>query len=59
MRYGTIPKGLKERLAVALGVVPYPMLDVLIAPLQARALIAAQKAQVFASLARALSTYSR
>ena len=56
MRYGTIPKGLKERLAVALGVVPYPMLDVLIAPLQARALIAAQKAQVFASLARSAAT---
>ena len=36
MRYGTIPKGLKEQLAVAIGVVPYPMLDVLIAPVQAR-----------------------
>ena len=43
MRYGTIPKGLKERLATVLGVVPYPMLDVLIAPLQARALIAAER----------------
>ena len=44
MRYGTIPRGLKERLATALGVVPYPMLDVLVAPLQARALIAAERA---------------
>ena len=50
MRYGTIPKGLKERLASALGVVPYPMLDVLIAPVQARALIAAERASVFEAL---------
>lgn len=50
MRYGTIPKGLKERLATALGVVPHPMLDVLVGPLQARALIAAQRASVFAAL---------
>lgn len=53
MRYGTIPKGLKERLAVALGVVPYPMLDVLVAPLQARALIAAERCQVFQALREA------
>jgi len=52
MRYGTIPKGVQERLAAALGVVPYPMLDVLVAPLQARALIEAQRAGVFKSLAR-------
>jgi hypothetical protein len=50
MRYGTIPKGLKERLATALGVVPYPMLDVLVAPVQARALIAAERALVFKAL---------
>jgi hypothetical protein len=50
MRYGSIPKGLKERLATVLGVVPYPMLDVLIAPLQARALIAAQRMSVFKAL---------
>lgn len=50
MRYGTIPKGLKERLAAFLGVVPYPMLDVLVAPLQARALIAASRASVFKAL---------
>ena len=50
MRYGTIPKGLKERLAAVFGVVPFPMLDVLIAPLQARALIAAQRAHVFKAL---------
>jgi O-methyltransferase domain len=50
MRYGTIPKGLKERLAVSMGLVPFPMLDVLIAPLQARALIAAEKALVFRTL---------
>lgn len=53
MRYGTIPKGLKERAATALGVVPYPMLDVLVAPIQARALIAAQRAAVFTALAKA------
>lgn len=51
MRYGTIPKGLKERLARALGVVPYPMLDVLVAPLQARALIVAERTSVFNALA--------
>lgn len=50
MRYGTIPKGLKERLAVFLGVVPHPMLDVLVAPVQARALIAASRASVFKAL---------
>ena len=51
MRYGTIPKGLKERVATLLGVVPHPMLDVLVAPLQARALIAAEGAAVFKALA--------
>lgn len=50
MRYGTIPRGLKERLAALMGAVPYPMLDVLIAPLQARALIAAERASVFHAL---------
>ena len=50
MRYGTIPRGLKERLATVLGVVPYPMLDVLVAPVQARALIAASRASVFKAL---------
>jgi SAM-dependent methyltransferase len=50
MRYGTIPKGLKERLAIVLGVVPYPMLDVLVAPMQARALIAAERAGIFKAL---------
>jgi SAM-dependent methyltransferase len=50
MRYGTIPKGLKERLATVLGVVPYPMLDVLVAPMQARALIAAERAGIFKAL---------
>lgn len=50
MRYGTIPKSLKEHLAKALGVVPYPMLDVLVAPLQARALIAAERTSVFKAL---------
>ncbi|MEO8500670.1 MAG: methyltransferase [Vicinamibacteria bacterium] len=56
MRYGTIPRGLKERLATLIGVVPYPMLDVLVAPIQARALIAAQKACVFASLGQKPAT---
>ncbi len=56
MRYGTIPKGLKERLATALGVVPYPMLDVLVGPLQARALIAAERTDVFKALGREPAT---
>ena len=58
MRYGTIPKGLKERLATFLGVVPYPMLDVLVAPLQARALIAAERASVFKALGERTATTS-
>ena len=56
MRYGTIPKGFKERLAKALGVIPHPMLDVLVAPLQARALIAAERASVFKALAEKAAT---
>ncbi|MEO8360996.1 MAG: methyltransferase [Vicinamibacteria bacterium] len=56
MRYGTIPRGLKERLAKALGVVPYPMLDVLVAPVQARALIAAERASVFRALSEQPAT---
>ncbi len=56
MRYGTIPKGLKERLAVVLGVVPQPMLDVLVAPLQARALIAAERFSVLKALGEAPAT---
>jgi SAM-dependent methyltransferase len=56
MRYGTIPKGLKERLATALGVVPYPMLDVLVAPMQARALIASERTGVFKALGEAPGT---
>lgn len=56
MRYGTIPRGLKERLATWLGFVPYPMLDVLIAPLQTRALIAAERASVFRLLAERPAT---
>ena len=58
MRYGTIPKGLKERLAKALGVIPHPMLDVLVAPLQARALIAAEKASIFKELGEKAATTS-
>jgi len=58
MRYGTIPKGLKERLAVFLGVVPHPMLDVLVAPIQARALIAASRASVFKALGDKAATTS-
>lgn len=50
MRYGTIPKGLKETIASLLGVVPHPMLDVLVAPVQARALIACARAGVFDAL---------
>ncbi len=56
MRYGTIPQGLKERLAAALGVVPYPMLDVLVAPVQSRALIAAGRSGVFKALGTASLT---
>lgn len=56
MRYGTIPKGVKERLATLIGAVPYPMLDVLVGPLQSRALIAAERASVFKALGEEPST---
>lgn len=58
MRYGTIPKGLKESLAALLGVVPYPVLDVLVAPIQARALIAASRASIFQALGEGAASTS-
>jgi hypothetical protein len=48
-----IPTRWVERLALRLGQAPQPVLDTLLAPLQARALMAAQRAGVLARLDRA------
>lgn len=51
MRYGVIPTRLIERLALALGRVPLPVVDVVFGPLQARSLMAAAELGVFRALA--------
>lgn len=53
MRYGVIPTRLIEWLALRLGKAPLPVFDSLLAPVQARALIAAQRAGVLKELGRA------
>lgn len=52
MRYGVIPTRLIEWVALRLGKAPLPVFDSLLAPVQARALIAAQRAGVLTRLAR-------
>ena len=52
MRYGTIASAVGEWLALKLGKIPLPILDVVIGPTQARALMAAGRAGVLARLAR-------
>jgi hypothetical protein len=56
MRYGAVETNLGEWLALKLGKVPLPILDVLLGPLQARALIAAGKTGVLGRLARGPAT---
>ena len=52
MRYGVIPTRFIEWLALLLGKAPLPVFDSLLAPVQARALIAAQRAGVLTRLGR-------
>lgn len=52
MRYGAQPTNLLERFAFLANKVPLPILDVLVGPLQAQALIAAVRAGVFRLLGR-------
>lgn len=56
MRYGPVPTNVKEWVALRLGVVPVPILDTLLGPMQARALMAAGKAGVFERLAKGAAT---
>ncbi|HEY3450647.1 MAG TPA: class I SAM-dependent methyltransferase [Myxococcales bacterium] len=52
MRYGSVPTTLLEWLALRLRAVPLPVLDILLGPIQARALSAAVRIGVFRALAR-------
>jgi len=52
VRFGARPTNVIEWLAMKAGKVPAPILDVLIGPLQARALIAAQSCGAFRELAK-------
>lgn len=52
MRYGTIPQGLAERIALLAGKVPVPVLDSLFSLLTARSLMAGVKLGVFEALAK-------
>ena len=51
MKYGVIPTGLSERLALAFGKVPIPLLDSLYGILKARSLMAGVRLGVFEALA--------
>lgn len=51
MKLGIIPENILERVALAAGVVPRPMLDTLVAMLLARTIMAATKLGVFEALA--------
>jgi 2-polyprenyl-3-methyl-5-hydroxy-6-metoxy-1,4-benzoquinol methylase len=51
MRLGAIPRGVVERIALALGVVPTPLLDSIIALLLARTVMVATRLGVFETMA--------
>lgn len=51
MRYGAAATNPPEWVAFKLGLVPHPILDVIVAPTQARALIAAERTGLLARLA--------
>lgn len=51
MRYGVKPENLKERIALAAGLVPTPLADTLVAMWLARTLMAASKLGIFEALA--------
>jgi len=50
-RTGAIPEGLAERLLIRLGLLPTPLLDTLLAVIQARAILVATRLGIFESLA--------
>ncbi|HXS96336.1 MAG TPA: methyltransferase [Candidatus Limnocylindrales bacterium] len=52
MKYGIIPEGMAERVALRTGRIPAPVIDVLYGPLQARAIMAAANVGVFDALAK-------
>ena len=52
MQYGAIPTSFVERLALAFGMVPIPVLDTLFAMLKARAVMAGVSLGIFEGLAR-------
>src|SRR6185437_12206417 len=52
MKYGMIPEGMAERVALRMGRIPAPVIDVLYGPLQARAIMAAANVGVFDALAK-------
>lgn len=58
MRYGATPRNFGEWMAFRLGKVPVPILDVVLAPVQMRALVAAERAGVLRRLARGGATTS-
>ena len=51
MRYGAGPTNVAELIALRLSKVPLPVLDIILGPLQARVLIAAQREGIFTALA--------
>jgi len=50
LKFGPIPTGLAERLALALGKVPVPLLDAIYGPIKARALMAGERLGIFEAL---------
>jgi hypothetical protein len=56
MQYGAIPTSVGERVALALGLVPLPVLDTLFAMLKARCVMAGVRLGIFESLAQEART---
>jgi SAM-dependent methyltransferase len=56
VKFGPIPENLSERLALRMGKVPTPVLDVLFGPLKARAVMASVKLGIMDALAGAPAT---
>jgi hypothetical protein len=56
MQYGAIPESLVERLALAAGLVPVPMMDTMFGMLKSRFVMAAVKLGIFDALAGAPQT---
>lgn len=56
MRYGAVPTSLVERVALAAGRVPVPVLDAVLGPLKARAIMAGVSLGVFEALADGAQT---